>query len=308
MRVIFFGSTEFSLAGLEALLAAGYEIVAVVTQPDRPAGRGRSLTETVVKARAAQSDISVIQPAKLSDEDFLRAFEATGAEVGIVSAYGGLIPIALLESPTLGFLNLHASLLPRWRGAAPIQRAIMAGDEVTGVSLMVLDPGLDTGDVLAQVEVPIENEDTGTGLEAKLAAAGAAMLVQALPAWEQDKLARIPQDESRTTYAPPLTAADRRIDWSDGDREIYNRVRALEEVPGAFTTFRGKRLIVLKISETGRPSPGQPGELQLAGEELFVCSGASLLRLEQVKPEGKRPMTAAEFIRGYRIKQERMGE
>ncbi len=308
MRVVYFGSTGFSLTGLEALLAGGYEIAAVVTRPDRPAGRGRATSETVVKARARQLGIAVLQPEKLAEESFLHAFEATRAELGVVAAFGALLPAALLEMPRLGFLNLHASLLPRWRGAAPIQRAVMAGDEVTGVTLMVMEAGLDTGDILARVEVVIAPEDTGTSLEARLAAAGVDMLAQALPAWQRGELARVRQDESRATYAPPLRGEERRIDWSRSERNIHNQVRALAMSPGAYTIFRGRRLIVLKTSISGLLSPGQPGELQLAGEELRVCSGGELLKLEQVKPAGKRPMSGAEFIRGYRIERERMGE
>ncbi len=308
MKVVYFGSTEFSLAGLEALLAGVCEIVAVVTRPDRPAGRGRAVAETVVKAHAAELGIPVLQPERLADDEFLKSFAATGADLSIVAAFGALLPVALLEIAPLGFLNLHASLLPRWRGAAPIQRAIMAGDEKTGVSLMVMEAGLDTGDVLVQVEVPVAPEDTGTGLEKKLAAAGAAMLAGALPAWERGELPRTKQDESQTTYAPPLRREERRIDWSRSALDIHNQVRALALSPGAYTTFRGKRLIVLKTSMTGIPCPGQPGELQLADEELHVCSGGDLLSLEEVKPEGKRLMSGSEFVRGYRISLERMGE
>ncbi len=308
MRVAYFGSTEFSLAGLDALTEAGYDIAAVVTRPDRRAGRGRDLSETVVKTRARELGIPLLQPEKLSSTDFLSNFDAAGADIGIVSAYGGLLPLALLNKALLGFLNLHASLLPRWRGAAPIQRAIMAGDEVTGVTLMVMAEGLDTGDILAQVEVPIEREDTGTALEAKLAAVGAGMLAGALPAWERGDLHRTPQEEAAATYAPPLRREDRLIDWERSARDIHNQVRALAESPGAYTTFRGRRIIVLATSNTGKPCAGQPGELLLAGEELLVCSGAQLLRLERVKPEGKKPMSGAAFVRGYRITHERMGE
>ncbi len=308
MRVVYFGSTEFSLAGLEALVAGGYDVAAVVTRPDRRAGRGRAMAETVVKTRSLELGIPVLQPEKLSAPDWLSIFEGTGADIGIVSAYGALLPLALLNKALLGFLNLHASLLPRWRGAAPIQRAIMAGDALTGVTLMVMEEGLDTGDILAQVEVPIKPEDTGTSLEAKLAAAGAEMLTGALPDWERGALQRTPQDEAAATYAPPLQREERIIDWMRSGRDIHNQVRALAESPGAYTTFRGRRIIVLETSNTGRPCAGQPGELRLAGEELLVCSGAELLKLEGVKPEGKRPMSGAEFVRGYRITQERMGE
>jgi len=308
LRVVYFGSTEFSLAGLEALVAGHYEIAAVVTRPDRPAGRGRAMSKTVVKARAEQFGIPVLQPEKLGEEEFLHAFRAIRADVGVVAAFGGLLSVALLETPRLGCLNLHASLLPRWRGAAPIQRAIMEGDGVTGVTLIVMEAGLDTGDILAQAEVTIEPEDTGTRLEEKLAVAGAALLAGKLPAWERGELARSRQDESRATYAPPLRAEERRIDWARSDSEVHNRVRALALSPGAYTIFRDRRLIVLQTSMTGLASPEQPGELQLAGEELLVCSGGHLLKLEQVKPEGKRPMSGAEFSRGYRIKRERMGE
>ncbi len=307
MRVIYFGSTEFSLAGLEALRAQ-HEIVAVVTRPDRPAGRGRSLLPTPVKERSVQLGIHVLQPENLSEKEFLDAVRGLAPDLGVTAAYGSILPLALLNIPRLGCLNLHASLLPRWRGAAPIQRAIMAGDEITGVSLMVMEPGLDTGPVVDAVEVPIMEDDTGTSLERKTATAGAELLARTLPAWEKGDIAPVPQDDSRATYAPPLRREERRVDWREGDRRIHNLVRALAESPGAYTTFRGKRLIILRTSITGIASPGQPGELHLTDGELRICSGDRLLTLERVKPEGKRPMSGAEFVRGYRIERERMGE
>jgi methionyl-tRNA formyltransferase len=308
LRLVFFGTPDFAVPSLQALVEAGYPVLAVVTQPDKPAGRGRRVVEGAVKLAATSLGIPLLQPDRLRDEAFQQQLVALGADLGVVAAYGKILPAAVLEAPRLGMVNVHASLLPRWRGASPIQRAIMAGDAETGVSIMRVVQALDAGPVLDRVSRSIGPDETAGQVEHDLARLGAALLLRVLGSMERGEVLEVPQDESEVTYAPPLTKEDGRIDWSRPARTIHDQVRALQGWPHAFTTLAGSRIIVL---ETAVPEPGSeqveaaalPGTvLSLAGDALAVSTGTGPLHLRRVQAEGRRPITGREFAAGARLR------
>ena len=298
---MFFGTPAWAVPSLEALLGApGVEVAAVVTNPDRPAGRGMELRPSPVKQRALEAGIEVWQPDRASAPDLARALAAAAPEVCVVVAYGRILPSALLELPPKGFVNLHFSLLPRWRGAAPVQRAIIAGDEVTGVSVMVLTEGLDEGPVLATEEVDIAPEDTAGSLGERLAEAGAALLLKTLPAYVAGELTPVEQDHSQATYAPKLTTEEARIDWSLPARRIRDLVRGLNPAPGAWTTLRGQRLKIFEVIEDKGAPPLAPGELRLAGG-LVAGTGDAPVVIVDAQLATKRRLAGPELARGLRV-------
>ena len=298
MRLIFMGSPDFAVPTLAALLDAGHEVACVYSQPPRPSGRGQALRPTAVAAFAAGRGLEVRTPASLKSAAEQQAFAAVGAAAAVVAAYGLILPGPILRAPALGCINLHASLLPRWRGAAPIQRAIMAGDAVTGVQAMCMEEGLDTGPILASRTVPIAPDDTGAALHDKLAAAGAPLLVQALEGFAVGVLTPAPQAETGVTYARKLTAEDARIDWRRPAREIERQVRALHPAPGAWcwaATPKGPLRLKVLEARVG-VGAGAPGELLDA--RLLVACGEGALRLVRVQREGRGPVDAEDFLRG----------
>ena len=308
LRLVFFGTPAFAVPSLRALAGAGYPVLAAVTQPDKPAGRSRRVVEGAVKQAASSMGIPVLQPDRLRDEAFQHQLAALGADLGVVAAYGKILPAAVLEAPRLGMVNVHASLLPRWRGASPIHRAIMAGDAETGVSIMRVVQALDAGPVLDRVSRLIGPDETAEQVEHDLARLGADLLLRVLASMERGEVREVPQAEEEVTYAPPLSREDGRIDWSRPARAIHDQVRALQRWPHAFTTLAGSRIIVL---ETAVPDPGQeaveagvpPGTfLSLAGDALSVSTGTSPLHLRRVQAEGRRPVTGREFAAGARLK------
>ncbi len=302
MRLVFMGTPEFAIPALEKLISEGYRPVAVYSQPDRPAGRGRNLVAPPVKQAALNHGLPVVQPVSLKDPAELERLTSLKPDLIVVAAFGQLLPRPVLDLPPFGCLNLHPSLLPRHRGASPIPAAILAGDEETGVSLMLLDEGLDTGPILAQRGIPIEPEDTAETLEAKLAKLGAELLVEVLPRWLAREITPQPQDEAKATYAPPLSKQDGEINWERSALELWRRVRAFYPWPGCYTWLRGKRLKVLEA----RPLPGgeglKPGTvLALPGDApVGVVTGEGILGLRRVQLEGKKPLSAEEFLRGRR--------
>jgi methionyl-tRNA formyltransferase len=303
MRLIFCGTPQFAVPSLEALTAAGFDVRLVVTQPDRPQGRGMSLTAPPIKQTAEKLNLPVIQPEKIKNNaEFRNKIESLAPDAIIVVGYGRLIPAWMLELPPRGNINVHASLLPKYRGAAPIQWAIAKGEAITGVTTMLLNEGLDTGDILLQSRTDIRPEDTAVTLAPRLASMGADLLVRTLRGLEQGTVRPVAQDHSQASLAPILKKEDGIVDFNRAAVEIVNRLRGFQPWPGAHTRLRGKDLKII----AARPAPAAtmiaPGELELEGEKLFVGSGGRALELVQVQPEGKKIMTAQEFINGYRPK------
>lgn len=298
---MFFGTPAWAVPSLEALLGLpNTEVVAVVTNPDRLAGRGMELRPSPVKRRALEAGLEVWQPERARDPELAAALERAAPDVGVVVAYGSILPGALLELPPKGFVNVHFSLLPRWRGAAPVQRAIIAGDEATGVSIMVLTEGMDEGPVLATEEVDIAPEDTAGTLGERLAETGAALLAKTLPDYVAGELEPVEQDHSKATYAPKLTTQEARIDWSAPARRIRDLVRGLNPEPGAWTTLRGARLKVFEVVEDRGAPPLAPGELRLAGG-LVAGSGDVPVVIVDAQLATKRRMAGPELARGLRV-------
>jgi methionyl-tRNA formyltransferase len=301
MKLVFCGTPQFAVPSLERLAAAGFDIKLVVTQPDRPQGRGMELTAPPVKQSARELNLPVIQPEKIKKNDEFQAqLSALQPEAIIVVGYGRIIPPWMLTLPPNGNINVHASLLPKYRGAAPVQWAIAQGETVTGVTTMLLNEGLDTGDVLLQREMPILPEDTSVTLWPRLAALGADLLVETLHGLEQKRIRPTPQDDAKATLAPILKKEDGQVDFQRAAAQIHNRLRGFQPWPGAYTQFRGKSLKLVSVRPVPLPSL-TPGELRISGEKLFAgCSGGTALELLQLQPEGKKAMTVREFINGYR--------
>ena len=297
LRLAFMGSPAFALPTLAALIEAGHDIACVYSQPPRPAGRGKQDRPTPVHAFAAERGIEVRTPRSLKKAPEQEAFAALDLDVAIVVAYGLILPKAILDAPARGALNLHGSLLPRWRGAAPIQRAIMAGDKVTGVQVMRMEEGLDTGAVLATAETPIEFDDTTQTVHDRLATLGAALMRDTLEKFERGETTETPQPEEGVTYAHKITAAEARIDWTRSAREIDCMIRGLSPAPGAWFEHDGVRVKVL-LSRPGQGA-GAPGEV--LDDNLLIACGEGAVRLITVQREGRGPLAADTFLRGQPV-------
>lgn len=298
LRVVFMGSPDFAVPTLEAL-AAHYPVVGVVTQPDRPAGRGQKLTPPPVKEAALRLGLPVIQPEKLSQPEALEQLRLWAPDVIIVAAFGQILRSDVLDLPRFGCINVHASLLPRWRGAAPIQAAILAGDRETGVTIMKMDTGVDTGPILAQRAIPIAPDETGGSLFEKLAHLGAELLLETLPRYVSGKIVPQPQPEEGITYAPMLKKEDGLLDFTQPAAALERRVRAMNPWPGAYFEWRGAPLKVLRAHVGEAPSPGPGRRLTVEGRPALGC-GEGILILEEVQPAGKRPMSGKAFLAGAR--------
>jgi methionyl-tRNA formyltransferase len=300
LRTIFAGTPDFAVPSLEALLAhPAIDVVAVYTQPDRPAGRGRRLAASPVKHRAITAGIPVLQPEKLAGAAAVDEFRALAADLLIVAAYGHILPATVLDLPRHA-INVHASLLPRWRGAAPIVRAILAGDTQSGISIMRIVPALDAGPVWLQRCCAIAPGETGGSLYDKLAVLGGAALTDALALIVEDRVVETPQDEARVTYAAKLTAADRELDWSASALEIERRVRALSPAPGARAVVLGLDCKILQARALPGDAAGTPGSvLGCADDGLRVACGDGTLALELLQPAGRQAMSAAAFWNGH---------
>ena len=310
MPLVFCGTPRFAVPTLERLVAAGHSIPLVVTQPDRPRGRGMEVAVSPVKDAAIRLGIAVLQPATIKNNaEFRDQLAAIGPDAIIVVGYGRIIPQWMIDLPRLGNLNLHASLLPKYRGAAPIQWAIANGESVTGVTTMRIDAGLDTGDILMQREIPIAQEDTAETLGPKLASIGADLMVETLRGLDTGQVHPTPQDHSQATLAPILKKEDGRMDFARTAKDLFNRLRGFQPWPGAFTTFKNKTLQVHRAQPLQHAVKLTPGEVAVEGMRLFVGCGKNkdkdtdmTLELIEVQLEGKRRMTAQEFINGYRPK------
>ncbi|MDQ3144298.1 MAG: methionyl-tRNA formyltransferase [Pseudomonadota bacterium] len=294
MRIIFMGSPDFAVPTLDALVEAGHEIAAAYTQPPRPAGRGKAERPTAVEVRACDLGIEVRSPRSLKDPQEQDAFAALGADIAVVAAYGLILPQPILDAPCHGCLNVHASLLPRWRGAAPVQRAIMAGDEVTGVTIMQMEAGLDTGPMLLRRELPIGNSNTAQ-LTEKLAKLGAEAMVEVLA--NLDQLQPVAQPADGATYAAKIIKAETRIDWLRPAAEIVRHIQGLAPFPGAWFEHEGERLKLLAAGPVD--ADGRPGEL--LDEEMTIACGDGAIRPLLLQRAGHKPLPLGDFLRGFAI-------
>jgi methionyl-tRNA formyltransferase len=303
MRTIFLGTPEFAVPSLEALSLAGHEVAAVFTQPDRPKGRGNTLSESPVKVAAKQLGVEVHQPERIRRPESVEWLKEMAPDLMVVVGYGQIIPQSIIDIPRFGILNVHASLLPKYRGAAPIQWAIANGETETGVTIMQIDAGLDTGDMLLKSSVPIGPDQTAPELSAELAPVGARLLIEAIAQIESGIAVRKKQNNEEATYAPILKKEDGRIEWSRTAQQIYNRLRGFAPWPGAFTLFRGQPLLIA----WGKPAQEQgvaQATLQIRNRRVFAgCGEATALELLEVQPAGKKRMPADAFLNGYKLQQ-----
>ena len=300
MRVVFMGTPGFGVFPLEHLLLSQHEVVAVYTPPDKPAGRGRNLAASPVKVAAEKMGLPVVQSGSLKSDEAFAGLAAFSPEVIVVAAYGQLLPRAVLELPRYGCINIHPSLLPHYRGAAPVAGAILAGDEFAGVSIMLLDRGMDTGPVFTRAQIGISDRDTTGTLTAKLSLVGARLLQEVLVYWPRGELSPRPQDEAEATYTSPIAKEDGRIDWHLSAADIWRRVRAFQTWPGCYTYWQGKQLKIMEavpVPGGGETEVGRVVELEA---EFGVITGSGILGVMTVQPEGKRPMSADQFLRGQR--------
>jgi methionyl-tRNA formyltransferase len=304
LKIIFAGTPEFAATALEALLTTSHQLVAVYTQPDRPAGRGRKLQPSPVKQLAMEHDIEVRQPEKLKDPADQAALAELEADLMVVVAYGLLLPQAVLDAPRLGCINIHASLLPRWRGAAPIQRAILAGDEESGITIMQMEAGLDTGPMLHVLKTPILNDDTGSSLHDRLAELGARALLESLGGIAEGSMIPQPQDDDLATYARKLDKAEARIDWSRSAAEVDRQVRAFNSWPVAQCDYQGQvmRLWQSRPLQEAVPDSSEPGQVLAGGKSgIDVATGEGVLRILNLQMPGKRAMSAADFLNAHSV-------
>lgn len=302
MKLVFCGTPQFAVPTLNVLLQRGHDIPLVISQPDRPSGRGQLLTNSPVKQRALETGLPLTQPSKLKNNAELQSqLQRIDPDAIVVVAYGRLIPAWMLDLPRVGTFNVHASLLPKYRGAAPIQWAIARGEIYTGVTIMRLDEGLDTGPILIQREIPIHPNETAVALSPRLAELGAKLMVEALDQLAGGSIKPISQDHSLATFAPLLTKQDGQIDFSQTATEVYNQFRGFQPWPGVYTAFRGKQLQVTAAGVTQETLPVSPAAILVQANRLFFgCAAGSALEVLEVHPEGKKRMSAREFLSGYR--------
>ena len=303
MRVVFMGSPEFAVPSLERLILNGYQVVAVYTQPDRPAGRGRSLGSTLVKRAAASWGLPVVQPDSLKEAGVVAQLADFRPDVIVIAALGQILPQSVLDLPRYGCVNIHPSLLPRFRGASPVASAILAGDDFTGVSLMLLDEGLDTGPILGRAQISISPQDTTGSLTAKLSLIAAQLLLEVLPRWLRGEIEPQPQNEAEATYSAQVSKAEGEIDWHLPAVEIWRRVRAFQPWPGCYTSWQGKQLKIIEampLPGEGAADVGQAVAVKGAEGGFGIGTGEGILGVSRVQMEGKRAISAADFLRGQR--------
>lgn len=303
LRLVFMGTPAFALPALEALAKGPWQLVAAVTQPDRPRGRGRQPAAPPVKEAARAMGVPVLQPADLREGEARAELAALRPDLIVTAAFGQILPPAVLDIPPLGCLNLHASLLPRYRGAAPIQRAVMDGERVTGVTTMYMARGLDTGDVILQAATSIGARETAGELEERLATLGARLLYETVSLVAEGRAPRRPQENALATWAPPLRREEERIAWERPAGRIVGLVRGLNPQPGAYTTWGEKRFKVWRAEEREAPGGAEPGTVLevLPGAGFLVQAGRGAVLVQQVQPAGKKTMAAADFVLGYRL-------
>ena len=302
MKIVFMGTPDFAVGALEALIEAGHEVVAVVTQPDKPKGRGKEMQMTPVKACAVEHNIEVFQPVKIKTPEAVEVLKGYGADLFVVAAFGQILSKEILDMPKYGCVNIHASLLPKYRGAAPIQWAILDGEKETGVTIMQMNEGLDTGDMLTKVIVPIEDTDTGESLFDKLAEAGAKLLVETIPQMEAGTLQPEAQDDAKSTYAKMIKKEMGHIDWKKEAIVLERLVRGMNSWPSAYTYLNGKTLKVWEASVEESTNKAAVGEVvEVTKDSIKVQTGKDLLVLKQIQLEGKKRMDVAAFLLGYKV-------
>ncbi|MER6124479.1 methionyl-tRNA formyltransferase [Streptomyces sp. NPDC001795] len=302
MRLVFAGTPEVAVPALDALLASGrHEVAAVVTRPDAPAGRGRRLVASPVAERAEEAGIEVLKPNRPRDEDFLARLREIAPDCCPVVAYGALLPRVALDIPAHGWVNLHFSLLPAWRGAAPVQHSLLAGDEITGASTFLIEEGLDSGPVYGTVTERIRPTDTSGDLLTRLAFAGAGLLAATMDGIQDGTLKAVPQPAEGVTLAPKITVEDAHVDWSAPALRADRVVRACTPAPGAWTTFRGERLKLIQVTPLPERTDLAPGHLSVGKNNVYAGTGSYAVELVWVQPQGKKPMRAADWARGVRI-------
>jgi methionyl-tRNA formyltransferase len=302
LRLVFLGTPAFAVPSLESLVTSSHTLVGVVTQPDRPRGRGQRVRDAEVKTAAIRHGLPVFQPDTLRSPEVESRLRAWAPDLGIVAAYGKLIPDALLKLPRLGMINVHASLLPRHRGAAPIHRAVMAGDSRTGVTIMRVMRELDAGEILARIERAIAPHETALDVERALAVLGSDILLTVIDHLAAGTAREVPQDAAHVSYARRITRDEGRIDWSRPARTIHDQVRGLHPWPHAFTTLAGRRLIVRRTRVIPDDAQGRPGTVTSAHKGyLEVATGAGTIAVEELQPEGRRPMPARDFLAGHPV-------
>ncbi|MDK1473372.1 methionyl-tRNA formyltransferase [Streptomyces sp. 549] len=309
MKLVFAGTPEVAVPALDALIASErHEVAAVVTRPDAPAGRGRRLVASPVAQRAEEAGIEVLKPARPRDEDFLTRLRQIAPDCCPVVAYGALLPAAALAVPAHGWVNLHFSLLPAWRGAAPVQHALLAGDELTGAATFQIEEGLDTGPVYGVVTEEVRPTDTSGDLLTRLAFAGAGLLAATMDGIEDGSLTPVPQAAEGVSHAPKITVEDARVDWSAPALRVDRVVRGCAPNPGAWTLFRGDRLKLVQATPAPDRAGLAPGEIAAGKNSVHVGTGSHALELVWVQPQGKKPMKAADWARGVRVTEgERLG-
>lgn len=297
LRIVFAGTPDFAAKHLAALIASHHDVVAVYSQPDRPAGRGKKLKASEVKTLALEHNLPVYQPQSLKSDDAQAELAALNADVMVVVAYGLLLPKAILDTPRLGCLNVHGSILPRWRGAAPIQRAIWAGDKETGVTIMQMDEGLDTGDMLHIATCPIDENETSASLYNKLAELGPSALVETLDKLAEGKLSAEPQDDALANYAKKLSKEEANIDWAMDATQIERNIRAFNPWPVCYTQMQGQTVKVWQATVVSQQ--GSPGQVLSADKTgITIACGEQALTITQLQPQGKKPMSAQDFLNG----------
>jgi methionyl-tRNA formyltransferase len=302
LRIVYFGTPSFAVPTLDALLQSNHRVVAVVTQPDRPRGRGQKTTDAPVKAAAAAAGLSVLQPQSMKDPAFVAALRAADADLGVVAAYGKLLTDEVIAVPSLGIVNVHASLLPRYRGAAPIHRAVIAGEHETGITIMRVVKALDAGPMIATARRAIGPDETSEELESDLARIGANLALATIDRLAAGAVPEAPQADEDATYARRLTKDDGRIDWTLPAGRIHNLIRGLHPWPHAFTFIGATRLILLRSQASAEDSKAAPGTvIEAAGDRLRIAAGAGVLSVLEIQAEGRRPMTGREFLAGHPV-------
>jgi len=303
LRLIYFGTPPFAVPTLRALVGSEHQVVALVSQPDRPSGRGQHVTPTATKQVGLEAGVPILQPTRLRDDEFLATIASYQPDLGVVAAYGRILPDGLLKIPRLGMINVHGSLLPKYRGAAPVHRAVMAGEGITGVTIMRVVAALDAGPMLATATRPIDPDETSVDVERDLAELGAAALVAVVNQMSKGPVVETPQDDALATYAPKLEKSESPIDWERPAHEIHNRVRGLQPWPMASTTIHGTRCLIHRTRSTDQSTEASAGAVvEATGDALAVATGdRRVLRIVMIQPEGRRVMTVREFLSGRKL-------
>ena len=301
MKIVFMGTPDFAVSTLESLVKGGHEVIAAVTQPDKPKGRGKAVQYTPVKEKALEYEIPVYQPVKARDPEFVELLKGMTPDVIVVVAFGQLLPKAILDIPKFGCVNVHASLLPKYRGAAPIQWAVIDGEEVSGVTTMLMDEGLDTGDMLEKAEIVLDEKETGGSLFDKLSALGGELILSTLEKMENGTITRTPQGDSTTSYAKMLKKTMGEIDWHMEAVKIERLIRGLNPWPSAYTSLKGKTVKIWSADVVAGESTGNPGRVTVTKDKLLVECGENFLSITELQLEGKKRMETAAFLRGFTV-------